>query len=739
MEDNLCSICLQPKTKETSGSLTQWVSACRCDLISLEEELFQTLKSCRLCHKRISLTSHGSFTQWIFRSDLCTCHHPEPVIESDSEEAPTSSSDCLEPVAVTYPALELDGVDFPGGRYQPIEEIGRGSVSTVYRALDKLLNKVVAVKLIGRLDPDLVVSFQAEAKIISQLKHENIVEVLDISSTEAGTPYMVLEYCPGVTLAEFLQQEGPQPLELCIDIMIQILYALDHAHSRQPPVYHRDLKPANVLLTRDEAGHFSIKLIDFGIATNSGSQSGGSIAGTLPYMSPDQARGLMFDQRSEIYSAGCVFFELLTGRPPYSGDDPVSILADKIQVNKDFADELQKHILDSNRATELDAILKRCLSPDLDKRFQSTREFIVHLSSFLNPEKEAVRTGLESSKRSDAVAFISLLFGLAALAGFAYVWTGAPFFQSDDSVTQNSFTRPEVEQEGNYITGKIFSQTADFGVFRDLSEGTVQAAKLSDNNSLNKIKDRRDIQHLILNHSMVDGKGLKYLTEMPLVSLHLDGLPIVDSDIKTLASIKTLRCLNLGRSNITGVGLDSLKSLVFLKVSRTDLNDEGLQAILRMKKLESLTLSASQCSTSGIKRFFEQMHLKKLTIFGNDIKPEQLTSLRRSRTLEQLEFDGRNVSAKDIQALYKFPVKRLTFTFTSSIAGSAFRHPRSQEALKSLTRLKEINLLEGMLDYRRLAELKNLLPNCKISLNEPLHDDPDFTRGMEITPEDVNF
>lgn len=737
MEDNLCSICLQPKTKETSGSLTQWVSACRCDLISLEEELFQTLKNCRLCHKRISLTSHGSFTQWIFRTDLCTCHRPEPFVEPGIEQV--SSTDCLEPVAVSYPVLELEGVDFPGERYQPIEEIGRGAVSTVYRALDKLLNKVVAVKLIGRLEADLVVSFQTEAKIISQLKHENIVEVLDISTTEAGTPYMVLEYVPGVTLAEFLQQEGPQPLEHSIDIMIQILYALDHAHSRQPPVYHRDLKPANVLLTRNESGQFSIKLIDFGIATNPGSQSGGSLAGTLPYMSPDQARGLMFDQRSEIYSAGCVFFELLTGRPPYLGDDPVSILADKIQANRDFADELQKLILDPDRATELDAILKRCLSPDIDKRYQSTAEFISHLTSILNSEKEAVRSGQESTKRSGLAALVSLLLGLAALAGFGYVWSGAPFFQTDDNRTRNSIIQPEVEQEGNYITGKIFSETADFGVFREVSEGTVQAAKLSDNNSLNKIKDRRDIQHLILNHSMVDGKGLKYLTEMPLVSLHLEGLPIVDSDIKTLASIRSLQSLNLGRSNVTGVGLDSLKNLVYLKVSRTDLNDEGLQAILRMNKLESLTLSASQCSTSGIKRFFEEMRLKRLTIFGNDIKPGLLTSLRKSRTLEHFEFDGRNVSAKDIQALYGFPIERLTMTFTNKIADNAFEMPRSKEALKSLSRLKEIDLLNTMLKDEQLTALKKILPNCKINLNEPLHDDPDFTRGMEITPEDVNF
>lgn len=163
MNKSLCPICLQPKSAstESSGSLTQWVSGCRCSQIKEEEELFLSLRLCTRCHKRINLVRHGSFTQWIFRTDLCSCEQPK--LEDLTIENSTSDEQNL----LDYPEMENISVDFPRERFKPIEELGRGASSIVFRCQDRLLGKIVAVKILTNSDSEAIISFQEEARLTS--------------------------------------------------------------------------------------------------------------------------------------------------------------------------------------------------------------------------------------------------------------------------------------------------------------------------------------------------------------------------------------------------------------------------------------------------------------------------------------------------------------------------------------------------------------------------------------------
>src|SRR6202521_384490 len=220
-----------------------------------------------------------------------------------------------------------------GGRYRLDAQIGRGGMSTVYRAFDIVLERPVAIKLMHReiaSDSDQLERFRREARSVAQLSHPHIVTVIDAGEepspdghqTGGGAPYIVLEYIEGETLKDLIRREGPLDILQALAYAIEIARALGAAHERQ--IVHRDVKPQNVLIGIEGGA----KITDFGIArtlSEEGLTMDGRVLGTTDYVSPEQALGQSVTGQSDLYSLGIVLYEMLTGVVPFTGETPVTV------------------------------------------------------------------------------------------------------------------------------------------------------------------------------------------------------------------------------------------------------------------------------------------------------------------------------------------------------------------------------------------------------------------------------
>ncbi len=212
-----------------------------------------------------------------------------------------------------------------GGKYRLTEQIGAGVMGRVYRARHLQLDSDVALKLVNpeaTADPQTAARFQREARATSRLRHPNIISVLDFGQTETGLLYLVTEMLTGRTLARIMREEPPMQYRRMVDLLGQALVALEAAHTAS--VIHRDFKPENIFVETLRTGEEHVKVLDFGIAKLRGTNdpqltASGSVCGTPDYMSPEQIQGNELDARSDVYAAGIVLYELLTGSRPFRG------------------------------------------------------------------------------------------------------------------------------------------------------------------------------------------------------------------------------------------------------------------------------------------------------------------------------------------------------------------------------------------------------------------------------------
>ncbi len=271
------------------------------------------------------------------------------------------------------------------GRYQVVQKLGAGAFGTVYKAKDKILGRMVAIKTI-RMEglaaasagvEEMVARFEREARVSAQLKHPNIVTIYDIGLSE-GLSYLAMEFIDGVGLEKIIAQAGKLPVERAASIAAQVAEALDFAHKHG--VVHRDIKPANIMI---EAGD-RVKVTDFGIAkaTDSGEHLTvtGSLLGTPSYMSPEQARGGQIDGRSDLFSVGCVLYEMVAGRKAFRGESITALLFKIITEEPPPIREDEPNIPE-----ELERIILKALSKAADARYQGGDEMAADLMALVRP------------------------------------------------------------------------------------------------------------------------------------------------------------------------------------------------------------------------------------------------------------------------------------------------------------------------------------------------------------------
>jgi len=377
-----------------------------------------------------------------------------------------------------------------GGRYEVEARIGAGGMAEVWRGHDRVLNRTVAIKTLlpqFARDGSFVDRFRREAQAAARLNHSGIVAVYD--SGDGDEPYIVMQYIEGRTLAEFLGAGKKLPPMQAAQIAQEIAEALAAAHAHG--VIHRDIKPANVMVTRDG----KVLVMDFGIARLiAGPETApqtSAVLGTASYLSPEQAQGQPVDARTDIYSLGVVLYEMLTGRPPFSGDSPMAIAYKQVNATPPVPSSINPDV-----PPELDAVVMRALSKNPANRYQTGQEFAEDLERartggevtatpllpaggeatqvISRPQPTSVLAPSEEPPGSSRKAWVGALLAIlvmALLAAGAYLVV--TMLTDDGGIEQvevpdlSGMTRAEAEQALEEV-GLVLSQ--DIGRIRDEDE-----------------------------------------------------------------------------------------------------------------------------------------------------------------------------------------------------------------------------------------------------------------------------
>src|SRR5215472_15980357 len=267
--------------------------------------------------------------------------------------------------------------DLIGGRYEILQLLGEGGMGAVYKALDREVERTVALKLIRpelASNPAILARFKQELLTAHQVTHKNVIRIYDLAEAD-GVKFITMEFVEGFDLRRILIDNGKLPPEKAIEIIRQVCVALDAAHSAG--IIHRDLKPQNIM---QDSKSGRILVMDFGLARSiesEGLTQTGALLGTIEYMSPEQSMGKTLDQRSDIFAVGLIFYELLTGNTPYRAD---SAMASLLRRNQERAVPVSE--LDASVPNGLSDIVSKCLERDLIHRYQHVDEILRDLDAF---------------------------------------------------------------------------------------------------------------------------------------------------------------------------------------------------------------------------------------------------------------------------------------------------------------------------------------------------------------------
>jgi serine/threonine protein kinase/tetratricopeptide (TPR) repeat protein len=316
--------------------------------------------------------------------------------------APTSATMTTPPPSATgsrtvtarVPFGELvPGTDF-AGRYRIVDELGRGGMGRVFKALDREVSEAVALKVLVpafSLDERMIERFRNELKLARRISHKNVCRIFDLGNSE-GTYFITMEYIPGDNLKSIIQMMGPLGPARALAVAGQVCDGLAEAH--RLGVVHRDLKSSNIMIDREG----SARIMDFGIARTAetkGITDQGTLVGTPEYMAPEQVEGKDVDRRADIYSLGIILFEMMTGRVPFEGNTPLSVaLKQKTERPPDPRD------LNAQTPGPLSAVIAKCLEKDREARFQRVEELAAELHGVAEGLGGSVKSGPPVSKDS---------------------------------------------------------------------------------------------------------------------------------------------------------------------------------------------------------------------------------------------------------------------------------------------------------------------------------------------------
>ncbi len=553
----------------------------------------------------------------------------------------------------------------------------------VFTAYDAVLKRRVAVKLVfdSHEQGELALRFHQEAKLASRLKHPNIVRVLDFGIGQNGTIFLIMDLVEGATLYQILKDSGPMDVETALPMFIQICDALAHAHSHG--IVHRDLKPKNIMIAENEPAHLNVRIVDFGIAKLASSDlkitRTGHIVGTPLYSSPEQIKSKSVDSRSDIYSFGCVMLEVLTGSPPFRGATQLESYDMHLSSS---APRLQDCGFEHEHLVELDRIIATALNKDPKDRYQSFDQLKGDLIKLLPDEsRAALYQASEICAENDFVAksfFAQYRFPLLFLI-FGVIPAGALLFLRFQG--QN----PAAQGQVKFAEQGISPTQREWRFFCSKREGRKTWINIDCRMSDKHFKQLKgkNVRSVVLYAMRLNGSGLRYLKDEPLENLSVAESKIEDAHLHNIGALKQLRKLDLsytwisdpglatiatlprlmtlglaGCTKLTSKSIDSIcrfaPELAVLDISYTPVGEAGYEKLRGLKKLRSLDISLSDLTDQSVEPIFKLKNLEVLSISKNNaLTDATIKGLKGMHNLKSLEMYGCGFSSEAIEQLKK--------------------------------------------------------------------------------------
>ena len=539
--------------------------------------------------------------------------------------------------------------------------LGVGGYGRVYLAQDEFLNKNVAIKVLNKtVSEQHLVRFQKEAKAVAKLKHPNIIEIFDFGISGENCCYLTMEYVDGSSLEDLLKHRGHLPAVDCLDIFLQLVDGLIHAHGHQ--LLHRDIKPSNVMLVKD-GNKFVVKLVDFGIAKfiaeNQELTAQGSPIGSPFYVSPEQVLSVELDQRADIYSVGCLMYETLTGQVPFKGDDILSTMKLRLESTPLPFNQAKDGL---NLPASFEELILKCLERERDKRFKTAQELKEALSKIeleaTADKPVAVEVVSQSRNKSN---FPVLIFGLIVLTCVLPVLTSPMWIE------------------------KLYPRESDLPpVFHQLNDD---------------IEDR---------FPEISTQGKEQI--LPVEANWKIRVPVLDKDAWTFVGEQnSVVDLNLERCKVDDFAFERvchLTNLKSLKIwSTTPVSLEAFEKILQLKNLESLRVQDVGIDSERMEILGKLTGLDSLDIaFNDDIKSGDLKYLKSLKNLGNFTIGNPKLPMKEVvDFVNSMPkIKHLGIRTL----------PEEKKQLEALKNLKKITSLDmskcGSVDVETLGYIAKI-------------------------------
>lgn len=587
-----------------------------------------------------------------------------------------------EPIQETTEEYAGDPV-FSHDRYQVIEEIGRGGMGLVYRCRDLKLDKDVAVKVVAwSFNDDDAARFHMEARLLAQLSHPNILTVLDFGYSDDGTLFLVTDMVSGRSLDRLIAENGAfEPLE-AVPVFVQILEGIAHAHAGG--ILHRDIKPSNIMLVERENSEPLAIILDFGlgklIAEDQRLTRTGAMLGSPPYMSPEQASGKPVDERSDIYSMGCLIFETLTGRKPFEGQNVHVTMLMHVQKPPPT---LAEGAGDRQFAPELEVIVARCLAKNPDDRFRSALELRGALLEFVEAERarssslvsgahaiSGVYKRINISPRASRIIFVVSLIAVGLIA--------SGVMQTAGNLRGTRSDRPEGPDLSDFSEQAIMKsdearalppviehkpeQNSESEMWRSPSGRNCNDAEYLEFVLRDKPEDLKMTGEAVTDAALV-GIG-KSEAATAISGLKIVGTGLTDDALAAIAGFPSLEELIIeGAKNISDRGIEHLVDcprLAALELRGLSLTDDCLEFLGKCTGIQSLSiLDCKGVKGKGLAKLERLNILNTLSLRGSGIGSRNLREVAVIPNLMTLDISDLDVRDEDMAALSKMRLVHL--------------------------------------------------------------------------------
>lgn len=618
---------------------------------------------------------------------------PVPTFEDPLDDLADSNDENIEVIADRFVVMKM---------------LGQGGMGRVYRAHDKLLDRDVAVKLLNRelKDDYFVRRFQQEARAASQLKHSNILCVLDFGLVSQTQPYLVMEWVDGSTLDQCIVRNGKFSVRHAVEICIRLAEGMQHAHRNG--IIHRDLKPSNIMLSKSELGE-RVLILDFGIAkmVDDPTESGmltmtGQIIGSPRCISPEQARGEQLDGRSDIYSLGCVMFEMFTGKPPFRGETALTTIA--MHLNEPVP--LLSEVSDTTFPEGLEEIICKSMSKNQKDRFASMEELQAKLKALDLESFSEISPTVDQSEPVkprgiviDTRVAIGLLL-LAAIPLTVFFVQGTEHDQGYDKVAVKEPTK----------TGQHLDKNDPHAKNAMLQDPNVVDFEF--NKRFYKNRGLAEADRVMINSTTKTGVDLdKSLNDHPkafhMRMYKVDITPDMVAIIERRSNLKELRLQSCTIAPELQLRLCKIANLEALKFVEMPLSVAQLKQIRKLPKLIDFQVYKGKLTNDELVEISKLSKLQVLEISDNRSSFSQpaLKSLADLKTLKKLKFEFNGLDNSDLNWICT--LKNLD---TLGLSGNGpFTHDGLRK-LASLEKLTHLHLANTKLNDKCLLAISKI-PN----------------------------